>query len=781
MRTTFPIIGMHCASCAKLIERQLKKTQGVTNVSVNYGSETAVVDHEETVTHDILTKTVSSAGYKAVIEQNHGKSPEEQKEAAKQTELIELKRKVIVSSVLSVLILFISLPEMLQFSAPDISGVLALPFIALNIYFTTYSPISYPMTLLLLTLPIQFWAGYSFYQATWSGLKNRTASMDTLIAIGTTAAFGYSLMTTLFPNRMEQLGIPMTMYYDTAAVIITLILLGRYFEAKAKTHTSDAIRKLLHLQAKTARVVRNGKEIDIPIEHVIVGDTIRVRPGEKVPVDGTITSGFSSIDESMITGESIPVEKTKKDTVLGATINKTGTFLYIATKVGSDTMLSHIVAMVKEAQSTRAPIQRLADVVSGYFVPIVLMMAIATFVVWFDVGLPIAGFVNMIAVLIIACPCALGLATPTAIIVGTGKGAEHGILIKDASSLETAHKINTVVFDKTGTLTIGKPTVTDIITVKGTTQKDVLVLAASLEQGSEHSLGDAIIAKSQASRLTLHKTTNFEAIAGHGVTGVINSTPLYFGNRALMKLKNVALDSSEKTIQTLESQGKTVMLLAKKKKLIGMIAVADTLKDSATLMVSSLKNLGITVWMITGDNERTALAIAKGAGITHVLAGVLPEQKANKIKELRHVIPDMIRDPSSAANTRFRRKGRNDTNIVAFVGDGINDAPALANADVGIAIGTGTDIAIESAGITLLNKDMSTVVSAIKLSKMTLSIIKQNLFWAFSYNVILIPVAAGVLYPFTGWLLNPAIAAFAMAASSISVVGNSLRLTRVKI
>lgn len=615
------------------------------------------------------------------------------------------------------------------------------------------------MTLMLLTLPVQFWAGKSFYQATWSGLKNRAASMDTLISIGTTAAFGYSIVTTLFPAQAEQLGIPMTMYYDTAAVIITLILLGRYFEAKAKAHTSDVIKKLLQLQAKTARVIRNGREIDIPIDQVVSGDLLRVRPGEKIPVDGVITEGLSSVDESMITGESIPVDKSAGDTVLGATINKTGMFMYRATKIGSDTMLSHIIAMVKEAQSTRAPIQRLADVVSGYFVPIVLMIAVGTFVVWYDVGLPIEGFVNMIAVLIIACPCALGLATPTAIMVGTGKGAEHGILIKDASSLEVAHTINTMVFDKTGTLTNGKPAVTDIIPQKGITQNTFLRLAASLEQGSEHSLGEAIIAESKILDLSLSSVTNFEAIAGHGITGVINHMKLALGNRALMKQKNVSLHAFESKIRSLESEGKTVMLLSQGTKLLGIIAVADTVKQSAQEMVSSLKKLGIRIWMITGDNERTASAIAKKIGITHVLAGVLPQEKANKIKELK----------------------REKRTVVAFVGDGINDAPALANADVGIAMGTGTDVAIESAGITLLNNDLRSVVSAVTLSKITLAVIKQNLFWAFAYNIVLIPVSAGVLYPFTGWLLNPAIAAFAMAASSISVVGNSLRLRRMRI
>lgn len=731
MKALFPIIGMHCASCAKLIERQLKKTPGVTDASVNYGSEVAVVEFDDSACNlQTIAQSVESAGYKAVVVNEQNKKPEDIKTAAKKAELADLKLKVIVSALLSTLVVLGSFPEWFT----DIFSVIE----------PLYAILATPAVLLILSTPVQFWAGRSFYQATWSGLKNRAASMDTLIAVGTTAAFGYSLMTTWFAAQLASIGFPMTMYYDTAAVIITLILLGRFFEAKAKAHTSDAIKKLLHLQAKTARVVRDGKETDIPIDEVKVGDVIRVRPGEKIPVDGKISEGTSSIDESMVTGESIPVDKRNGDLVIGATINKTGTFLFIAMKVGSDTMLSQIVKMVSEAQSTRAPIQRLADVVSGYFVPIVLMLAVATFVVWYDFGLPVAGFVNMIAVLIIACPCALGLATPTAIMVGTGKGAERGILIKDASNLETAHKINAMVFDKTGTLTLGKPMVTDIVPL-GNGQKDtILNIAASLEQGSEHSLAEAILSKAKDQKL--FRVSDFEAIPGQGVSGVIDGKRYSFGK-------------PKKPYADLENQGKTVMELSSKEKIIGVIAVADTLKDEAKDMISALKRMGITVWMITGDNERTAQAIAKIAGITNVLAGVLPQQKADKIKELKQV----------------------KNAVVAFVGDGINDAPALADADVGIAMGTGTDVAIESAGITLLNKDLRSTVAAIKLSKATLAVIKQNLFWAFAYNVILIPVSAGVLYPFTGWLLNPAIAAFAMAASSISVVGNSLRLKHTKI
>lgn len=717
VRKSFPIIGMHCASCARLIERKLSKTPGVISCSVNYGSEQATVEHEMSVTDEQLAKAVEGAGYKALLGPNDAKTPDEIKEEAKKAELADLKRKVIVSAVLSVFVFLGSFPEWFPF----------VPFL-----------LTHPFALLILTTPVQFWAGKSFYQATWSGLRNRTASMDTLIAIGTSAAYFYSVISLFTEGQM---------YFDTAAVIITLILLGRYLEAKAKAHTSDAIKKLLGLQAKTARVIRGGGEVDIPIEEVVVGDLIRVRPGEKIPVDGVITDGSSSVDESMVTGESIPVEKIKGDTVIGATLNKSGSFKFRATKVGSETMLARIVKMVAEAQSSRAPIQRLADLVSSYFVPIVLMLAVATFVVWFDFSTFTSAFTNMIAVLIIACPCALGLATPTAIMVGTGKGAERGILIKNAEALEIAHKVKTIIFDKTGTLTEGKPVVTDVVGHKSTLQ-----IAASLEQGSEHSLAEAIVSYAKEKAIAFRRVRMFQAIAGHGIEGSINGKKYYFGNRALMKREKIDIKKYEGQIAKLEEEGKTVMILARRHgEPLGLIAVADTLKKSAKETVAALNKKGIAVWMITGDNKRTAKAVSRLAGIKNIMAEVLPEDKAAKVRELK-------------------------TSTVAFVGDGINDAPALASADIGIAMGTGTDVAIESAGITLLNKDLRSVVSAIDLSKKTLTVIKQNLFWAFGYNTVLIPVAMGILYPFFGVLLNPALAAFAMAASSISVVGNSLRL-----
>jgi len=750
---------MHCASCARLIERQLVRTPGVLSAAVNYGSETASVEYTSDVKEEDLAKAVEGAGYRAILDQrtkDRGqRTSDEIKEEAKKKEIKELKLKVIVSSILSVLIFAGSFPEWITF-VPKI--------------------LSNNIVLFILATPVQFWAGWQFYLATRSGLKNRTASMDTLIAIGTSAAYGYSVWSMIFGGDK---------YFDTAVIIITLILLGRYLEARAKLHTSDAIRKLLALQAKTARVIRGSTEVDIPIEEVKDGDIIRVRPGEKIPVDGVITEGVSSIDESMVTGESIPVDKTVGNSVIGATINKSGTFLFKATKIGSDTMLARVVKMVAEAQSSKAPIQRLADVVSSYFVPIVLILAVLTFVIWFDFS-PISSeafkhaFTNMVAVLIIACPCALGLATPTAIMVGTGKGAEHGILIKDAESLEIANKIKTIVFDKTGTLTEGKPTVTDVISSQKLNVKSqkLLQLAASLEQGSEHSLAETIIKKTHSLKLKTQKVTNFKAIHGMGIEGEIEGKKYIFGNRALMDKEKINYKNQESRIMNLEEEGKTVMLLALRQaqgKLLGIIAVADTLKASAKDAVAMLQKRKIDVWMVTGDNERTAKAIAREAGINNVLAGVLPNEKASKVNELR--IKNNVL--SNWDNSKFIK--HNTEPVIAFVGDGINDAPALAAADVGIAMGSGTDIAMESAGITLLNRDLNSVVSAIELSKKTLNVIKQNLFWAFGYNIVLIPVAMGVLYPFFGWLLNPAIAAFAMAASSISVVGNSLRLKSVRL
>src|SRR3989344_5886872 len=730
IKKTFPIKGMHCASCVRVLEKSLGKVDGVLSCVVNLATESAIVIYDpKKATDNDLASAVANAGYKAELEKELKTEDEQRYE--KQKELNSLRNKVIISLFLGALILWGSFPGLMEF-APSFLTILWVQ--------------------LILAIPVQFWAGLSFYQATIPALRHRTANMDTLVSIGTTVAFSYSAAVTIFPQLVESIGVKAEPYFDVSTIIIGLILLGRYFEAKAKAGTSEAIKKLIGLQAKTARVLRDGKEVDIPIDRVVIGDVIRVRPGEKIPVDGKIIEGQSSIDESMITGESIPVDKTKGEIVIGATLNKTGSFLYKATKVGSDTMLAQIIKLVQEAQASKAPIQRLVDLISSYFVPVVLMLAITTFAVWYVFGpTPVFLFamLNAIAVLIIACPCAMGLATPTAIMVGTGIGANKGILIKDAQSLETARKINTIIFDKTGTLTNGKPVVTDIV-------GDVLQLAASLEKGSEHSLAEAIINKGEEERVKFANVKDFKAVPGHGVVGLVDGKRVVLGNRKMMEKEGIKIENSQ--IEKMENECKTVMMLGVNGKFTGLIAVADTLKETAKKGVEKLQKMGIEVVMITGDNKRTADAIAKKLGIKRVLAEVLPDQKEAEVRKIQ-------------------AEGKK----VAMVGDGINDAPALAGANIGIAMGTGTDVAIESAGITLINKDLRSVASAVELSKKTMKTIRLNLFWAFGYNIILIPVAMGVLYPNFGILLNPIFASAAMALSSISVVGNSLLLKRIKI
>lgn len=738
-KKTFSIKGMHCASCVRILERALKKVDGVTEANVNLANTKATVTYDANKVKDTyLESAVAKVGYKALINEEIKSEEEEKKE--KQKELKDLRNKVILSLISGSLILWGSFPGLMN----------TAPVILQNFWVQ-----------LLLATPVQFWAGLGFYQATIPALKHRTANMDTLVAIGTTVAYGYSAFVTIFPHIPEAIGMEPFPYFDVATIIIGLILLGRYFEAKAKGQTSEAIKKLIGLQAKTARVVREGKEIDIPIDQVVIGDVIRVRPGEKIPVDGVIVDGESSIDESMVTGESMPTDKAKGDTVIGATINKSGTFTYKATKIGQETMLAQIIKLVQEAQGSKAPIQRIADLISSYFVPVVLMLAITTFVVWYVFGPTPAmlfALLNTVAVLIIACPCAMGLATPTAIMVATGKGAEHGILIKDAESLEIAHKINAIIFDKTGTLTKGKPEVTDLIPTNKLKENDVLQIAASIEKGSEHSLAEAIVKEAEERKLQLESVSKFKAIAGHGVEGVVGKQQIFLGNRRLMERENISLTSVDTEIKRLESNGKTVMMLAVDGKLAGMVAVADTVKESSKEAVKALQKMGIEVAMLTGDNQRTAEAIARKVGIKRVLAEVLPDQKEAEVRKIQ-------------------AEGKK----VAMVGDGINDAPALAAADIGLAMGTGTDVAIEAADITLINKDLRSVAQAINLSKKTMRTIKLNLFWAFGYNVILIPVAMGVLYPFFGLLLNPIFASVAMATSSVSVVSNSLLLKRFKI
>jgi Cu+-exporting ATPase len=745
IKKTYPIKGMHCASCVNVIEKSLKRTPGVKDAVANLATEKATVTYDgDMCSEQQIVSAVSNVGYKVVTE--HEMVNEDQEKIEKAKELRKLRNKVGISLFLGGLIFWGSFPGLMNFA----------PFFLKNFWVQ-----------LLLATPVQFWAGWDFYRATIPALKHRTANMDTLVALGTTVAFAYSAFVTFFPNVVMGLGLEVMPYFDVATIVIGLILLGRYFEARAKSQTSEAIKKLIGMQAKTARVIRDEKELDIPIEQVVIGDVLRVRPGEKIPVDGELIEGESAVDESMITGESIPVEKQKGDTVVGATMNKTGTFTYKAGKVGQDTMLAQIIKLVQEAQGSKAPIQRIADTISSFFVPIVIMLAIATFSLWYIIGPSPAGepallfaLLNTVAVLIIACPCAMGLATPTAIMVGTGLGAEKGVLIRDAESLEIAHKVNTIIFDKTGTLTKGKPEVTDIIEIQNSNVKsqNILQIAASLEKGSEHSLAEAIVRKANEENIDIAAVSQFKAVVGLGVEGVVDNKQIYFGNRRLMEREKISLTSYKDQIETLENDGKTVMLLGIDEKLVGLIAVADTIKESAKEGVEALKKKGIEVVMITGDNLRTANAIAKRLGIKRVLAEVLPERKEEEV-----------------------RKIQNEGKIVAMVGDGINDAPALAAADVGIAMGTGTDVAIEAADITLINKDLRSVASAIELSRKTMRTIKMNLFWAFGYNILLIPVAMGLLYPFFHILLSPIFASVAMATSSISVVSNSLLLRKVKI
>ncbi len=783
-KTTIPVKGMHCASCALTIEKTLKKVDGVQVCEVNYGTEKLKIEFDPKKTDlKTLNSNIEPLGYsidsevvsqssqslshtmpngtvmKALEHGVHGMDHSEhlglnQLKESKLKELEEQKQKIRLILPITLLTFILMMWEI---------GSMSFSWVPM---FLIPKEIYSAGSFLLATLTL-FWIGKPFLKRVLTFIKYRVANMDTLVGIGTLTAYIYSTIIYLLPSVRNLLNISDFTYFDVTIVVIGFITFGKYLEARSKLKTGEAIEKLIGLQAKTALVERDGKELEVAIENVGINEVVIVKPGGKIPVDGVIIEGKSSVDESMITGEPIPVDKNIEDTVIGGTINKQGAFKFRATKVGSETLLANIIKMVEEAQGSRAPIQRLADQISGVFVPVVLVLAVLSLIGWVLIGsqyMPLNqafsfGIVNFVGVLVIACPCALGLATPTAIIVGTGKGAENGILIKDAESLEKLHKVNTIVTDKTGTITNGKPVVTDIIVIKSEksfNDSKALQILASLEKNSEHPLSLAILDKANESGLELSKVEDFETISGKGLMGKIDGEIYYAGNLRLLEDLKINLNVSQ--LDTLLNSGKTPVLLATKKELLAIIGIADTLKDNAKDTVAKLHKLGIKVVMLTGDNRKTANYIAKQVGIDTVIAEVLPQEKSIKIKELQ-------------------KEGR----FVAMVGDGVNDAPALAQADVGIAMGTGTDVAIESASITLLKGDFSKVLKSIRLSKFTMRAIKQNLFWAFIYNVIGIPVAMGLLYPLLGILLNPAVAGAAMGFSSVSVVLNSLRLKLTKI
>ncbi len=738
-KTRIGIKNLRCASCVTFIEESLLATPGVIRASVNVVTQLAEVEYiAGEVTLAQMRAAIEAVGYETETQAKET-TPEDAEEASRKAEYRDLRNRFTVAAILATIVLLLTFGE----------------FFPLLKEIPTQTNL---VIMFVLTTPVLFWAGSRFFVGAWSAFKHRSADMNTLIALGTGAAYLYSTVATFLPSLLPE-GLR-EVYYDTTAIIIALILLGQLLEARAKGETNEAIRKLMGLQAKTARVVRGGEEIDIPIEEVLVGDIVIVRPGEKVPVDGIVVEGQSTLDESMITGESIPVGKGPGDEVIGATINKTGSFRFKATKVGKDTALSQIIQLVQQAQGTKAPIQRLADVISGYFVPVVILIAIWSFAIWFVFGPDpqlLHALVTAVTVLIIACPCALGLATPTSIMVGTGKGAENGILIRSAEALETAHKLDTIVLDKTGTITRGEPELTDVVVNGDFSETDLLRLAASVETVSEHPLAEAIVRGAKAKGLELSTPEDFEAIPGHGVVATVEGRALTLGNLKMMAQIGASLDGLKEKAQRLADEGKTPMYVAVDGKAAGIVAVADTVKEDSREAIAHLKKLGLEVVMITGDNRRTADAIARQVGVDRVLAEVLPEDKANNVKMLQ-------------------REGK----VVAMVGDGINDAPALAQADVGLAIGTGTDVAIEAADITLIKGSLKGVAVAIDLSKATMRNIKQNLFGSFIYNTLGVPVAAGVLYPFFGILLSPIIASAAMALSSVTVISNALRLRGFK-
>ncbi len=749
--------GMYCGSCVTKIEDALENESGVISASVDLASESAIIKYIPGVV-DVknIKKEIEQLGYqvfdtssvKATEENGSDKKDVEEvdeNELAREKEYKTLIKKFLFAAILAVPVIFFSYPELWglpeQFQRG--SSTLRLIWIAMS----------------LLSLPVMFWSGSQFYKGAWAAFKNRSANMHTLIATGISAAWIYSTVATFFPGIFPEAKLA-DQFFDVIFVVVALVVLGMALEIRAKGKSSEAIKKLIGLQPKTARVLRDNKEVDIPVEEVVLDDIIIVRPGEKIPVDGVLIEGSSAVDESMITGEGIPVEKKVNDEVIGGTINKTGSFKFKATKIGKDTALSQIIQMVEQAQSSKAPIQKIVDKVAGYFVPAVMIIAIFTFIAWYVFGPDpnlIYALITFITVLVIACPCALGLATPISLMVGVGKGAENGILIRSGDALETAQKLDTIVLDKTGTITEGKPSLTDIISVNGFTENDILLYSASVEKASEHPLGESIINGAKKKSINLFDPTDFEATPGYGVEAVVNNRKVLLGNLKMMQKNNIELDDLEVRSKQLADDGKTPMFVAIDGTASGIIAVADVIKPDSVEAIAQFKKMGLEVVMITGDNSRTANAIAKQVGVDRVFSEVLPEDKAFKVQELQ-----------------------NEGKIVAMVGDGINDAPALAQADIGFAIGTGTDVAIEASDITLIKGSLKGVVLAIQLSKATMKNIKQNLFGAFFYNGLGLPIAAGLLYPFFGILLSPMLAGAAMAFSSVTVVTNANRLRKFK-
>ena len=782
---TLKIRGMSCASCSSTIEQAISSVPGVRECTVSFGAEQATVKYNPQKTNlKQIQDAVDAAGYQAypLEEQEMMVGEDDKEKAVRKAEERNLIRKLVVGSIISIILIVGGLPMMTGLEFSFIPRWLHNPWLQL-----------------ILTTPVQFWCGYGFYIGSWKALKRQTATMDTLIALGTSAAFFYSLVVTIFPNFFISRGLKAEVYYETAVVVITLILLGKLFEHRAKGKTSEAIRKLIGLQPRNARVIRNGREIDILIQEVQLDDLVVVRPGEKIPVDGEVIEGNSTVDEAMVTGESLPVKKQPGDEVIGATINKTGSFKFKATRIGKDTVLAQIVRLVREAQGSKAPIQRIADRVTAWFVPGVIIIAIATLIIWLYVTRNITlALIPTVGVLIIACPCALGLATPTSIMVGTGKGAENGILIKGAESLELAHKIQTIVLDKTGTLTEGKPTVTNFITVNGTANGNelkILTLAASLERNSEHPLAEAVVRYAESQEVGVEDVRDFVAVPGSGVQGFVLDRFVQIGTLRWLKSEGIDTHIFQEQKEIWSHQGKSVIWIAVDGQIAALMGIADALKSTSQEAVRMLHKLGLEVIMLTGDNRPTAEAIAREVGIDHVCAEVRPDRKAAQIKALQQdlhtdnvitVIATQGSNPqpweisNKWVSPRQKESRKKERKIVAMVGDGINDAPALAQADVGIAIGTGTDVAIAASDITLISGDLQGIITAIKLSHATIRNIRQNLFFAFFYNVLGIPIAAGILFPFFGWLLNPIIAGAAMAFSSVSVVSNALRLRNFK-